>query len=806
MSAESANRSRTRAGAQPNPPPSRGLTLTPSPVPASLRPGPFAVGFRRNWHAHCILATDGGTTEPFRPLATMTTAASPSHVWKFFRTGGLDQVLLESADDVLHLDQLDPKLWVALSCPVKGLELDEQTLTLIDTDKDGRIRLPELLAAVKWAAERLKDPSLLLKGQGALALSAINDSTPDGKVLLASARQILINLGRQDNKVAGGEVGITVEDATDTGKIFSANPINGDGVIPPEATADADTQALIKDILATLGATKDRTGADGVTAAQVESFFKELAAYVTWVEQSAAKEIAVLGEGTGAAVTAVRAVRAKVDDYFARCRLAAFDARAIAALNRSESEYLAIASKDLKISAEEVASFPLSRIEAGKPLPLVEAVNPAWAAALAALHAVAVTPVFGATKTALTEADWRALNAKLAPYETWLGGKAGSSVEKLGLDRARALLASPARAELEKLLAKDKALEPEFKAISDVAKLVRYARDLRTLLNNFVSFVDFYSPDREAVFQAGRLFLDSRSTELCVRVDGPSPLAAMSKAYIAYCACTRAGSPPMNIAACFTQGDSDYLFVGRHGVFYDRQGRDWDAVITSIVDNPISIRQAFWSPYKKFVRMIEEQVAKRAAAADAAASGKLASAAEKTANADKAKADAAAPKKVDVGAVAAIGVAITGAISALTLILGYVFGMKAWQYPLVLLGLILVISGPSMVIAWLKLRQRTLGPILEGNGWAINGRVKINIPFGTALTDLAVLPANAKRTLEDPYEDKEAARHRRQFVVILVLLVLAGLAVLIRWDRNRRGHYFWKSEPAAATAPAETKK
>jgi len=742
---------------------------------------------------------------------TSAAASTHSHVWKFFRTGGLDQVLLDSAADLLALDQLDPKLWVALSCPVKGLELDEQTLALIDTDKDGRIRVPELISAVKWAAERLKDPAVLLKGNGALALSAINDATPDGKVLLSSARQILTNLGRAGNQSAAGAEGITVEDASDTAKIFSVNPLNGDGVVPPEATTDAATQAAIKDILATLGSAKDRTGADGVTAAQVEAFFKELAAYVAWIEQGAAKEIAALGDGTAAAVAAVRAVRAKVDDYFARCRLAAFDGRALAALNRSETEYLAIAAKDMKITSEEVASFPLSRIEAGKPLPLVEAVNPAWAAALAALHAVAVSPVFGTAKTTLTEADWRALNAKLAPYEAWLGGKAGSAVEKLGLDRARALLASPAKAAIEALLAADKALEPEFKALSDVAKLTRYARDLRTLLHNFVSFADFYSPTQQAVFQAGRLFLDSRSTELCLRVDGPNPLAAMSKAYIAYCTCTRSGSAPMTIAACFTQGDSDYLFVGRHGVFYDRQGRDWDAVITSIVDNPISIRQAFWSPYKKFVRMIEEQVAKRAAAADAAASGKLASAAEQTANADKARVDAA-PKKVDVGAVAAIGVAITGAISALTLILGYVFNLKLWQYPLLLVGLVAVVSGPAMVIAWLKLRQRTLGPILEGNGWAINGRVKINIPFGTALTDLAVLPANAQRTLEDPYEDKAAARQQRQFITIVILLALAGAALFVRWDRSQRGHYLWQNAPAAAAAatpapaPAEAKK
>jgi hypothetical protein len=263
----------------------------------------------------------------------------------------------------------------------------------------------------------------------------------------------------------------------------------------------------------------------------------------------------------------------------------------------------------------------------------------------------------------------------------------------------------------------------------------------------------------------------------------------------------------MNIAACFTQGDSDYLFVGRHGVFYDRQGRDWDAVVTSIVDNPISIRQAFWSPYKKFLRMIEEQVAKRAAAADAAATGQLAGAAEKAANADKVKPPE--PKKVDVGAVAAIGVAVTGAVSAMTLILGYVFRLQLWQYPFLLVGLLLLISTPSMIIAWLKLRQRTLGPILEGNGWAVNGRVKINIPFGTALTEVATLPKGSHRSLEDPYEDKEAARGRRRLIFLLVLVVLGSAAGFIRWKRLQSGHYFWQPKlvvevPAVLVAPAET--
>ena len=736
------------------------------------------------------------------------------HTWKFFRTGGLDQVTLENGADLLNLEQLDQKLWVALSCPVKGLELDEATLKLIDADGDGRIRTPELIAAIQWAAPRLRDVGVLLNGTDGLPLSAINDATPEGRIVLSSAKQILLNLGKKDAAV------ITVADSSDTARIFSASALNGDGVIPPEATEDPAVQALIKDIIACLGGTADRTGSTGVTGTQIATFFGELAAYAAWVSNSAAKDIAVLGEATDAAVAALKAVRPKVEDFFGRCRLAAFDGRAAAALNRAEGDYLAIAAKDLKITADEVAGFPLARIEGGRALPLFEGVNPAWAAALATLQQAVVTPVFGAGRVALSEADWVALNTRFAPYETWLGSKAGSAVEKLGLARIKEILAGPGQAALAALVARDQALEPEFKAISDVDRLVHYHRDLRDLLHNFVNFADFYSRDRWATFQAGTLYLDSRSTELCLRVDGPNPLAAMSKIYLAYCTCTRPGGATMNIAACFTQGTSDFLFVGRHGIFYDRAGRDWDAVITSLVDNPISLRQAFWSPYKKFIRFLDEMAAKRAAAADAAAHDRLGKVADKAVDA---AATAAAnnavqaaqpvlppppPKKLDVGVVAALGVAVGAIGGALATVSAKLAELHVWQIPLVLVAAMLAISLPAVIIAWLKLRQRTLGPILDANGWAINGRVKINIPFGTALTDVATLPPGAKRSLEDPYEDKAAAAKRRQVVFALVLLLI--FAGWIRWDATQhRGpdglpRYFWQERTAVAVplAPA----
>ena len=112
------------------------------------------------------------------------------------------------------------------------------------------------------------------------------------------------------------------------------------------------------------------------------------------------------------------------------------------------------------------------------------------------------------------------------------------------------------------------------------------------------------------------------------------------------------------------------------------------------------------------------------------------------------------PKKIDLGTIAAIGVAIGGIGTLVGALLAVLFGLGVWL-PFGVLALLMMISGPSMLLAWLKLRRRNLGPILDANGWAINGRARINVACGAAMTELPVLPAGAKRTLDDPFADKK---------------------------------------------------
>ncbi|MCA8959139.1 MAG: hypothetical protein KDC38_01450 [Planctomycetes bacterium] len=713
-----------------------------------------------------------------------------SHRWSFYRAGGVDQVRLDKGADIVHLDQLDQKLWVALSCPVQGLHFDERTLDLLDTDDDGRVRAPEIVAATQWLGEVLKSPDELVKGRDSVSLSAINTSTPDGKQLLASAKHVLSGLGKPD------ETSISVEDASQATELVRKGKYNGDGVVPAASIDDDTLRAVAEDVIKCTGGVPDLSGAMGFDKGTVDKFFAECAAFDAWHKEaeSDAGKILPMGDKTAKAAAVVEKIEAKVDDYFARCRLAAFDSRAVAALNRGEEDYLALAAQDLKITADEVAGFPLATIEADKPLPLERGVNPAWAGAAAALRDVVGSD-------SLTEAAWLELKAKLAPYRKWASSKKGATVEPLGIDRVRAITGGNVREVLGKCIDADLALAKEVEGAAQVERLARYCRDLHTLLNNFVSFTHFYSREA-AIFQAGTLYLDGRACELCIKVADAgqhSGLAAMAKTYLAYVDCTRPSGEKMTVACAFTSGDSDNLFVGRNGLFYDRDGRDWDAKITKIIDNPISIRQAFWSPYKKLLRWIEESIAKKAAAADAAASSKLQSAA--TAAGDAAKGEAPKEKpKFDVGTIAALGVAVGGITAALAGVFGALSGMEWWKLPLVLIGVLLAISGPSMVIAWLKLRQRNLGPILDANGWAVNALTKVNIPLGTALTGLPFLPPGSQRSLKDPYAPKKSIWPR----LILFLLILAGILFGLWHFRVAEEHWpDWLPKPPAKEKTAD---
>lgn len=717
--------------------------------------------------------------------------------WEFENIGGSLRVKIASGADIAHLSELDPKMWTVLSCPVKGLEIDEKSLAYIDADGDGKIRVSDVIRTAEWMTEVLLDNDSLLKGTDSIVLGQINRENASGAKLEASARQILANLGKEGES-------ISLSDTADIAAIFAKTKFNGDGVITAASADEADDKAAIAAAVATTGGTADRSGDIGVNADAIEAFYKNLADYAAWYDSAVDLPFA---EKTDMALAAYEALDAKVKDYFMRVKLAAFSPASTASLDVQISRIEAISADNLTGKTDEIATYPIARITGKPEIDLSEPINPAWAAQFETIVSVAVDPA----KKTLSETDWNEIGAGFAAYSAWKNAKAGASVEGLGIDAVREFLAKDRKASLLDLVAQDLALAQEAADIEMVDKFLHIHRDFYRLLRNFVTFNDFYSknPDVTAIFQSGRLIIDQRECHLCMNVLDAAKhnaTAAVSGMYLIYCDCTAKDKPArLQIVAAMTVGDIGDIFVGKNAIYYDNSGAEWDAVITKIIDNPISVPQAFWSPYRRMAKAIENLISKNAADKDAKlmnnATAKINAAPAAIPPAGTADVKPAAAPPFDIakyaGIFAAVGVAVGMIGTALSGLLKGLLALRWWQLILVFVSIMLLISGPAMVMAWMKLRRRNIAPLLNANGWAVNAASKISIPFGETLTDQASFP---KIKIKDPYARKGVSGWQKALIFLAFIVVIAAglwLFNLLSWAGLRSPLPRYNEEPAA---------
>lgn len=531
--------------------------------------------------------------------------------WKFATIGGNTRVQLSSGEDIRHLGELDQKMWTVLSCPTKGFEMDETTLTLLDQDNDGHVKVNEIIAASEWLCSVLKTPDTLLPGKDVLKLAEIQD-----EAILAIAKEVA---GDKD------EVALADVEAAIAAVTIEEQPL-------PEAPFAADIIAAYKE-----------------KQAEYNEYFKK-------------KGLEKLG-------------------------LAAIDPEA--------------------------------------PVPGIE------------------------------EKKWVEMGEKIAAFEA--GTAAANDAN------AAAMAAATAK-------------------YRDLRKLLYLNRDFYMLLRNYITFQDFYSPkkDRKAVFQAGTLIIDQRACHLCMKVHNPAAHGTMAPAsgiFLLYCTCTnKQHGKTLEIVAAMTMGETGDLYVGKNAIFYDRDGLDYDAVITKIIDNPISIRQAFWNPYRRLAKWIEDMINKRAAEKDSKMMADATKKIETTATAEgEAKKEGLnMAQSFDIAKFAGIFAAIGMAVGLIGAALADFFSAFTvwWHWVVFFVVLLLIISGPSMIMAWLKLRRRNIGPLLNANGWAVNAASIINIPFGATLTDMVKFPIVKAK---DPFAEDVPAWRKCLYWLLCIAVVVCGL-------------------------------
>lgn len=731
-------------------------------------------------------------------------------IWNFFRAAGVLQAVVDEKA-FRSLKELPNENWAVLSCPTKGLDFDAKTLAFIDGNGDGHIRIEEVLGALAWMEKRIADMAGLLGGKDEILLSAFAD-TDEGRALAEAARAVLKSVGKADADR------ITLADVMARQASFKAAAFNGDGVLVQDAAKEAGLDGLLGEIVAATGGVDDRSGAKGVDKATLDAFFADCSAWLAWLDagRAGAEKTMPLGDATGAAVAALEAVRAKIDDWFDRCSLIAFDEAASAPLNIAPGDYAAIGQGTVAANAAALEALPIAKAQAAGALPLADGANPQWRARLADFAAKAVEPTLG-KREELSAADWQAVKAAFAPYIAWKAAEAGARVAALGEARVRAIAAdAKAKDAISALIEKDLSFSGEISRLDDLEKLLRYHANLECFLNNYVNFSAYYDPEKSEIYRAGRLYVDGRVCRECVYVadaGAHSTLAAASKMFLAYCNITRPQTgETRTICAAVTAGFSSTLWVGRNGIFYDAEGKDWNAVIVKVVESQISLKEAFWAPWIKISDLVNEQIKKLLSSKETA----MMSAASAKVGTIGTEAPPPPPEQKRDGAamassVAAIGIALGIIGSALGGLISALKGVSFWYGVLGVVAIILVVSGPSVILAWFKLRARDFAPVLNACGWAINKKMRMPMRLSRIFTHEAEVPEGSNINLEDPYVEKHTWRN------ILIALVVAVAAILAIWqwrydwiDESYWPGFMRKPKPAAeeiapppAEAPAE---
>lgn len=667
----------------------------------------------------------------------------------FYRMARTTQAALRCGADIEHLRELGRRYWLVLSCPVSTTPTTNDVAPLLDTDKDGRVRIPEVLAAVDWLKPRLNSFDTLFTPATGLAAEDIRTDTDEGATLSKlfaslSAGEVL------------SEAALTAAMAT-----FKAGVANGDGVIPVSAV-DAKFAPVAEAILAVTGGTPACDGTNGIAAANLDAFAAARDAYLAWKQAKPEIGDTLNGIAPTDAVACVEKLAEKVNFYFAACELLRY--------NPAAQDTFA-----LPVTTEALADAPLVRpTPDATGLPLTQGVNPAWAADLATLAKLI-------DEDTLTPELWAKAKALTAPYQTWATAKPAGADCFTGMDERVFEMAGDAAVKqvFADAIAIDTANAPLAAAFEDLKRLTLLRIGLLRFLRNFVNVEDLYPPVAKPLFLTGTLYMDERACSLCFPIEKAAAAhagaAASSKCCLVYCTITRpADKLTRTILAVFTSGTINNLTVGKRGIFFDLEGKDWEATICHVVPNAISLAEAFFAPWRKVGAAIAGTVHKFIAGKNDAATAAMTSkaTAATTAATSGTPPTAGANSGVMMASVATLGIALSFIASAVAGIAAAVTSTPIWKTALVVVGIICIVSVPSVILTWLKLRARDLAPILNASDWAINRTIGFTARIGAFFTQKTSYVG--KRFVCPPM--KRCSTWCKVTALVIVLLLALGVA------------------------------
>ena len=696
---------------------------------------------------------------------------------EFRRIGGSYQLVIRNAGDLRRLLELDESHWALNSVAIASLRGDELFYHFLDDDMDRQIRTDEVRRAVGWFLAMLKDFSGFEQQSNVLELDAIDDSTPEGAQLLDAAKLVLSNLGH------GGETRLSLEQIRNDKEIVACARQNGDGIIPPDAAGTPETAALVAAIMQYIGSIKDICGAEGVNTALLDQFATAATAWLNWIDAPASspETLKPFGDATAAGYAAFATLENEFDTYFIACDACRFG-------NETPGRLAKIEATVDPLNNQAVRDFfnaaPLAEPRTDGTFDCSGKLNPHKRDAILSFMNSAFVREY-ACGTVLTLENWNRLKARFAPYAAWMAAKPGTAFDGCAPEQLRRWTSPEQVGALRAMIAADLAAAPRIGACERLHKLILFQRYLLEFLNNFVNLSLLLNPESPSLLQAGRLVMDGRSFTLALIVNNPAEHKAIVKpsdiCVIYLDAVT--GKPDalrtMKLAVAVTSGNIRNFFLHKHGIFFSADGEVWDAKITDLIQQPVSISEALRMPFYKFGEFISGQADRFFSTKSSEAQKQLGNSLNTAASAAVAP-PTAAPVKAQTPAVSGsmmlmgggIGIAALG--SSIAFIVKSLANISIWNVLAVLFGIILVFGGPVVAVSLVKLYRRNLSRFLEANGCAVNRPMRLSRRMGAIFSFVPPIPDShyLRRDLVDLFQRRP---HRKWLVRLLLILLFAAL-------------------------------
>jgi len=695
--------------------------------------------------------------------------------YTFQRFGRAYHLRVDTPQDLRFVLSLDEALWVANSASIETINADAVLLDCLDPNDDHRVHAQDVKEAIRWMLDRLAVLDGVVEGNTSLRLDAIAEDDDEGRRIRLAADKILQRVGAMDSDV------VTLEHVRKVKKVEDDRGLSAAGIVLPAAAPDDKMRGFLEAVLATVGGADHPGGDRGVTEEHLRRFLEESRTHLQWRARAdlgpdgGPTSVMPLGADTHAAYGLLATLRDKIDQFFSLCRAARIDpqvADRVWAPNAAPKE-LDLADR-IALEGFLIAT-PLARPNPNGRLDVTGELNPQFAAQIALFHTTIMTPLGAGERLALTE--WAAIQGKFADHRAWFEARPDVTVGDLVADELQSYVDDERfRTDTLALIAQSHRTALDLEEVRLLEQLILYQAWMLPFVNSFVSFPALYDPKRRALFEMGTLVMDGRHFTLAVRVldrDLHKRLSAASNVFVLFAEITdREGQPQYEVAVPVTSGGRGNLQVGKRGIFVDTDGASHHAKVIHIVENPISFREALVSPFTRMGRAITGKLEQMQTAAESKIEKLGVGAVSKVEATDKPVEAVPQPTTQTTGGVlAGGGIALAALGSSGAFVISTLSGMSVWTIVGALGILTQVVLLPILAVAWIKLRRRDLSSILEGSGWGINARMRLDRRQADTFT------------LRPPYPPgSRGIRHRAWWVwLVAAVLIVGGTVAVAIW-------------------------